>query len=200
MNCLAAACGAIHLGLTPNEIREGIANCDAAPGRMEAVNCGQPFQVFVDYAHTDDAIKHVIKTSRSFTTGRTILVFGAGGDRDKSKRIPMGVAATAADVVVLTSDNPRNESPESIIEEIKEGFHGSAVEPLVEIDRQAAIAKAIQIAEPNDTVLVVGKGHEKYQIVNESKTPFDDVAACRTAIWQAMQHAEHLHLPAKAAG
>ncbi|MDB4732809.1 UDP-N-acetylmuramoyl-L-alanyl-D-glutamate--2,6-diaminopimelate ligase [Planctomicrobium sp.] len=201
MNCLAATCGAIHLGLTTEEICEGLAACEPAPGRMEAVNCGQDFQVFVDYAHTDDAIKHVIATSRSFTSGKTILVFGAGGDRDKSKRIPMGEAASEADVVVLTSDNPRSESPQSIIKEIHEGFSNRSVEPIIEIDRQVAITKAIQLAAPGDTVLVVGKGHEKYQMIGGQKLTFDDVAVCKNAIWQAMtSKKDHTHLPARVAG
>lgn len=200
LNCLAATCAAIHFGLKPEQIREGLARCEAAPGRMEAVNCGQNFQVYVDFAHTEDAIQNVIQAVRPLTNGQVILVFGAGGDRDKAKRAPMGRAAGLADQVVITSDNPRNEQPLDIIHQIMEGFTTSRVKPVIEIDRAVAIHKAINLAGPGDTVLVVGKGHEKYQMIGEDKIPFDDFHHCRAAIRSVLQRQPHFQLPARMAG
>lgn len=200
MNSAAAACGAIHLGLMTEEICAGLAECGTVPGRMEAVSGGQDYQVFVDYAHTDDAITNVLNTVRPMTSGRTILVFGAGGDRDRSKRAAMGRAAAAADAVVLTSDNPRSESAEQIIEEIAVGFAGTQITPIIEIDRKAAIERAIRMARPGDTVLVAGKGHEKFQIIGDQSFPFDDVAVCRNAIQQVSRVVEPFQFPARMAG
>ncbi|MEW4488608.1 UDP-N-acetylmuramoyl-L-alanyl-D-glutamate--2,6-diaminopimelate ligase [Thalassoglobus sp. JC818] len=181
-NAAAAACAALHLGLTTEEIQAGLAKCPPVPGRLESVNCGQNFSVYVDYAHTDDAIQHAIQTVRPLTSGQTTIVFGAGGERDRFKRRKMAVAAAAADKVIVTSDNPRGESPEQIIEDIMEGFASTSVKPIIEIDRRKAIQRAISEARGGDAVLVAGKGHERFQIVGNQRLPFDDVAVCREAI------------------
>lgn len=185
-NCVAAACAAIHLGLMPEEIVRGLAELPTIPGRLEAVECGQEFQVFVDYAHTDDAITRALHALRPLTPGRLILVFGAGGDRDPSKRPAMGRAATQADLAILTSDNPRRESPEKIVQDILTGFDQSSSIPVVELNRRAAIEKAIQSAVPGDTILIAGKGHEKSQILGDQRVSFDDVAVSREALIRQM--------------
>ncbi|WP_417850143.1 UDP-N-acetylmuramoyl-L-alanyl-D-glutamate--2,6-diaminopimelate ligase [Thalassoglobus sp.] len=199
-NCVAAACGAIHLGLTTEEICEGFAECGPVPGRMEAVECGQDYRVFVDYAHTDDAIANVIQSVREISKNRVIIVCGAGGDRDRTKRSAMGRAASLADEVILTSDNPRTESPEQIIDDILCGFDVSANPPLIEFDRRKAIQRAMNLAHPGDTVLVTGKGHEKFQIIGEQRFPFDDVMSCRDAILQTIRATGQSNFPAKVAG
>ncbi len=200
LNCAAAACGAIHMGLMTEEISAGIKACGPVPGRMEAVECGQDFQVFVDYAHTDDAITHALSTVRHITPGRTILVCGAGGDRDRTKRPAMGQAAAAADHVIFTSDNPRSESPESIIEDMLAGFSATHTEPEIEVCRENAIQSAIRQAQAGDTILVTGKGHEKYQFIGDLSLPFDDVAVCRKLIQQAIRETDLTNFPAKVAG
>ncbi len=200
LNCAAAACGAIHLGLMTEEICVGLKACGPVPGRMEAIECGQAYRVFVDYAHTDDAITHVLETVRHLTSGRTILVCGAGGDRDRTKRPAMGRAASGADHVILTSDNPRSESPESIIEQVLVGFDKEKPEPVIELCRKKAIQSAISLAQPGDTILVTGKGHEKYQMIGDQRIPFDDVAVCRELIQRAHRESQLMNLPAKVAG
>lgn len=200
MNCLGAICASIHFGLTPREIVRGLSTCRPAPGRMEAVQCGQPFQVFVDFAHTDDAIRHAVQTVRSVTNGRIILVCGAGGDRDRSKRAPMGRAAATADCVILTSDNPRSESPAAIVDDLVEGFRDTKLKPLIELDRQQAILRAVELAQPGDSILVAGKGHEKHQIIGDQRFPFDDAAICHQAIRRSWMNVGREDLPAKAAG
>jgi UDP-N-acetylmuramoyl-L-alanyl-D-glutamate--2,6-diaminopimelate ligase len=173
-NCLAAAAAAWHLGAAPEEIAAGIADTALVPGRMQRVDCGQRFAVLVDYAHTDDALTHVIEAARQTTRGRVTVVFGAGGERDRGKRSAMGMAAARADQVVVTSDNPRTEDPQAIIYDILAGCVSSRVH--IDPDRTRAIEWALDQAEPGDCVLLCGKGHEKIQIIGRERIPFDDAA------------------------
>jgi UDP-N-acetylmuramoyl-L-alanyl-D-glutamate--2,6-diaminopimelate ligase len=196
-NILAAAATAMALDLPFNAIEQGIAGLTLVPGRFEVVS--EPtddVRVVVDYAHTDDALKNLLETARPLATGRVITVFGCGGDRDRTKRPLMGaVAARLSDLVVITSDNPRSESPEQIIEEIKRGIvvpadrvppkgqGGPKATPhLAIVDRKAAIERAIHDASGGDLVLVAGKGHEKYQEIGGRVLPFDDVDVAKGAL------------------
>ena len=181
-NALAAAAAASHFGVPLSEVAEGIAALEVVPGRLERVNCGQPFHVYVDYAHTHDALARSIEAVRQVTTGRIICVFGAGGNRDKSKRPLLGRASGRADLAVVTSDNPRHESPQAIIDEVLIGCREAEVSLYVESDRRAAIEWAIENAQPGDAVLVAGKGHETVQIVRDRRRPFNDVRHCREAL------------------
>ncbi|MDA1015917.1 MAG: UDP-N-acetylmuramoyl-L-alanyl-D-glutamate--2,6-diaminopimelate ligase [Planctomycetota bacterium] len=187
-NCLAAAAAAFHLGISVNRIREGLL-LDRVPGRLERIQCGQPFQVFVDYAHTDDALCRIVRCLRRLTSGRVICVFGAGGDRDQTKRPLMGRSASEADVAVVTSDNPRTESPQVIIEEILAGFPAEQT-PHVEVDRKAAIVWSLNIARPGDSVVIAGKGHETTQQIGSRKIPFDDRLVVREHLsrWTGLAH------------
>ncbi len=180
-NSLAALAGAHVLGV---EVRSGVlalANANAVPGRLEAVPAQRKFRVFVDYAHTDDALQNVIKTCRELNPARLIVVFGCGGDRDKTKRPRMGAVVNQhADFSIVTSDNPRKEDPLAIIEDIKPGMTRGHYEVIV--DRKEAIFKAIAMAEPRDIILIAGKGHETYQEFADHTAPFDDVAVARQAL------------------
>ena len=188
-NALAAATAALHFDVPLNEVAEGIASLEIVPGRLERVSCGQPFHVFVDYAHTHDALERSIQAVRQVTDGRVVCVFGAGGDRDRTKRPLLGRAAGRADVAVVTSDNPRHESAQDIIDDVLVGCREAEVSLYIESDRQAAIEWAIEHACPGDAVLVAGKGHETVQIVGDSRRPFDDVRVCRDALVErAEQH------------
>ena len=178
-NCLAAAAAGSHLCLSPEEIVAGIEQFHCVPGRLERIQCGQPYEVFVDYAHTDDALRRCLQSLRSITPGRLICLFGAGGDRDRTKRPLLGRASTLADVAIVTSDNPRSEDPLQIIDEILAGMVGSRTTPVVEPDRAAAIATALQMAEPGDCVLLAGKGHETEQVIGDRRLPFDDRQVAR---------------------
>jgi UDP-N-acetylmuramoyl-L-alanyl-D-glutamate--2,6-diaminopimelate ligase len=180
LNALGAVVVARELGVDDPAIARGLAAAERVPGRFEPVDEGQPFAVFVDYSHKPDALEAVLRTARGLTRGRLIVVFGAGGDRDRGKRPLMGrAAAEHADVAIITSDNPRNEDPEAIMAEIAEG----APEAERVVDRQAAIERAIALAAPGDVVVVAGKGHERYQEFEEGRTvPFDDVAVAREAL------------------
>ncbi len=150
----------------------------APPGRFELVDAGQPFLVVVDYAHTPDGLEQLLETARELTAGRLVVVFGCGGDRDRSKRPRMGeVACRLADVVVVTSDNPRSEDPSAIIAAVKNGCVGR--EPMTEIDRRTAIGTAIDGAGEGDVVVIAGKGHETTQVVGDRVLPFDDRAVAR---------------------
>ena len=154
------------------------------PGRMERVeiNSQQDISVIVDYAHTPDSLENLLIAARPFIPGKTICVFGCGGDRDRTKRPLMGkIAAQLADVVVVTSDNPRTEDPQKILEDILTGIPDS-VKPSVEIDRSVAIKAAIMDAQPGDGVLIAGKGHEDYQILGTEKIHFDDREHAREAL------------------
>lgn len=172
-NCLAAAGIAEQLGIGLREIVAGLAQTTGVPGRLERVDEGQPFQVYVDYAHTPDALRHCLQTVRSFTHGNLICVFGAGGDRDQQKRPVMAQAASVADRVFLTSDNPRSESPDRIIADILKGF-SSPRHVDVDTDRRETIRRALELAEPGDAVVVAGKGHEQCQVIGTDSQFFDD--------------------------
>jgi UDP-N-acetylmuramoyl-L-alanyl-D-glutamate--2,6-diaminopimelate ligase len=172
-NLLAAFGTGKALGWAPELMVAGAEALAAVPGRLEPVDGGQPYRIYVDFAHTPDALRRVLQTVREFTTGRVIVVFGCGGDRDRGKRPLMGEAAVQlSDVAVVTSDNPRGESPQGIIDEILRGA-GSAPR-IVEPDRKEAIRRALAEARPGDAVVVAGKGHEDYQIVGTDRRPFDD--------------------------
>lgn len=188
-NILAAAASASHLGLSPEEIVTGIEAFRCVPGRLEEVDCGQPFDVFVDYAHTDDALRRCLTSLRSLTPGRVICVFGAGGDRDRTKRPKLGQAALLADVAIVTSDNPRSEPPAAIIDEILSGMNDATAAPMVEVDRKRAIQRALSIARAGDCVLIAGKGHENEQIIGHERYPFDDRQVTREILrerWQPL--------------
>jgi UDP-N-acetylmuramoyl-L-alanyl-D-glutamate--2,6-diaminopimelate ligase len=184
-NIMAATAVGISLGIGREVIEQGIANLSVVPGRMERVGAGNPW-VFVDYAHTPDALEKTIRAVKRLTKGSLFVVFGCGGDRDKSKRAPMGrIGAQWSDLAIITSDNPRTEDPLKIIEEIEKGAreilpHRYRVIP----DRREAIKEAIALAGPQDIVLITGKGHEDYQIVGEERLPFDDRAEARKALAQ----------------
>jgi UDP-N-acetylmuramyl-tripeptide synthetase len=154
------------------------------PGRLERVEAGQDFTIVVDYAHTDDALKNLLETVRALGPRRVITVFGCGGDRDRSKRPLMGaVASRLSDVVIVTSDNPRSEPPEAILDEIQRGMNGSrGKERHAIVDRRAAIARAIELASAGDVVVIAGKGHETYQVVRDKQIPFDDRQVARELI------------------
>ena len=174
-NMLAATAAALELGYDLDAICEGLKTCVGAPGRFERVSHDGNFAVVVDYAHSDDALLNTLKTARDLTDGKIITVFGCGGDRDKTKRAPMGeVAGKYSDFVIVTSDNPRTENPLQIIEEIEVGLKNTICPYLSISDRREAIHRAIMKAEPNDVVLIAGKGHETYQIVGSDKFHFDD--------------------------
>lgn len=174
-NMLTAAAAGLELGYGINDIIRGLSTCVGAPGRFERVPHGGDFAVVVDYAHTDDALLNTLKTARELTDGRIITVFGCGGDRDRSKRKPMGVAAGEnSDLVFVTSDNPRTEDPLSIIAEIEVGVKLTDTPYQVIDDRRRAIFQAIAEARANDVVIIAGKGHENYQIVGADKFHFDD--------------------------
>jgi UDP-N-acetylmuramoyl-L-alanyl-D-glutamate--2,6-diaminopimelate ligase len=174
--CAAALVGETF-GLTVHQIAAGLRDAQGAPGRLQAVRSGQPFAVLVDYAHTDDALENVLTALKPLTRGRLRVVFGCGGDRDRTKRPRMArTAVSLADVVYITSDNPRTENPKSIIDEIVSGVSADTQKPvIVEIDRRAAIERALSDAESDDVVLIAGKGHENYQIIGSTKHHFDDV-------------------------
>ncbi len=173
-NALAAFAAAGALGINPDEIADSLRNLKTVPGRLEEIKGGQGFRVFVDYAHTDDALENVLQALRPLTRGRLIVVFGCGGNRDRSKRAAMGaVAARAADMAVVTTDNPRKENPEVIIRDIVSGFPGRQ-SPRVAVDRREAIRAAISAAASGDVVLIAGKGHETFQEFEHTVIPFDD--------------------------
>jgi len=175
LNALAAQTAGLELGLPLDAVVTGVESVERVPGRMERVAGSQPFTVLVDYAHTPDALEHALRAARGFTSGRLAVVFGCGGERDRGKRPEMGrVAALGADRVVVTSDNPRGENPETILDEIFAGLVDSAVPALREIDRARAIRLALEHARPGDTVLLAGKGHERTQILGDRTVAFDD--------------------------
>ncbi|HEX4906249.1 MAG TPA: UDP-N-acetylmuramoyl-L-alanyl-D-glutamate--2,6-diaminopimelate ligase [Acidimicrobiales bacterium] len=182
-NALAAATAALELGIPEEDIVAGIAAAPQAPGRFELVDAGQPFAVVVDFAHTPDGIENLLRAARQVAgDGQLTIVFGAGGDKDRGKRPMMGdVASRLADVVVLTSDNPRSEDPMSIIEEIRAGATGSAY-VITEPDRRAAIELALKRATAGDVVVVAGKGHETTQTVGDTVLPFDDRVVVREVL------------------
>jgi UDP-N-acetylmuramoyl-L-alanyl-D-glutamate--2,6-diaminopimelate ligase len=174
-NILAAATVALRSGIAIEAVREGVRTCGVVPGRFEPIRKGQPFYVVCDYAHTDDALRNVLRVARALQPARIITVFGCGGDRDRTKRPLMGAAAAeASDYVVLTSDNPRTEDPLAILNDALVGISRYDTPYHVEPDRSAAIRHALSLARPGDLVLIAGKGHETYQIIGKTKIPFDD--------------------------
>jgi UDP-N-acetylmuramoyl-L-alanyl-D-glutamate--2,6-diaminopimelate ligase len=203
-NTLAAIGAAVACGLPNDAIARGIAALEGVPGRFQIVSGeSDDITVVVDYAHTDDALKNLLETARPIATARLITVFGAGGDRDRTKRPLMGhVAARLSDLVILTSDNPRSEDPAAIIEEIRRGVAvpaertrpadsresqakytpPTATPHLAITDRALAVERAIALARPGDVVLIAGKGHEKYQVIGDREIPFDDVEVARRAL------------------
>jgi UDP-N-acetylmuramoyl-L-alanyl-D-glutamate--2,6-diaminopimelate ligase len=195
-NILAAVAAASALDLPLDAIERGIAALGTVPGRFQVVSTpGDDVRVVVDYAHTDDALKNLLETARPLATGRVLTVFGCGGDRDRTKRPLMGaVAARLSDVVIVTSDNPRSENPDQIIQDIQRGIvlppdrtgpdgRGPKATPsLAIVDRKAAIERAIKDARAGDLVLIAGKGHEKYQVIGDRTLPFDDVEVAQAAL------------------
>jgi UDP-N-acetylmuramoyl-L-alanyl-D-glutamate--2,6-diaminopimelate ligase len=180
-NSLAALATARSVGLDVRNAVLALAKAPQIPGRLEAVPAKRKFQVFVDYAHTDDALLNVAKTCRDLNPSRLILVFGCGGNRDRTKRPLMGaIADQYADYSFITSDNPRKEDPEEILRDIEAGFQHKNYEKVV--DRREAIARAIAMAQPRDIVLIAGKGHEKYQEFSDHTVPFDDVEIAGRAL------------------
>jgi UDP-N-acetylmuramoyl-L-alanyl-D-glutamate--2,6-diaminopimelate ligase len=182
-NALAAAAAARALDEPLDVIARGLAALDSVPGRLERVDAGQPFTVLVDYAHTPDALRHALAAARALAGDRRVaVVFGCGGDRDAGKRPAMGEAAAAADLVVVTSDNPRSEDPAAIAAAAAEGVRRAGRDPVVELDRRAAIAMAVGWAAAGDVVLVAGKGHEQGQVIGDVTVPFDDRVVAREAL------------------
>lgn len=174
-NMLTAAGAALELGYSLESIQKGLSVCVGAPGRFERVPDSGDFAVFVDYAHTDDALLNTLRTARELTKGRLITVFGCGGDRDRSKRGPMGeIAGEYSELAIITSDNPRSEDPLKIIEQIENGVRKKSSQYEVIPDRREAIKRAIEEANAEDVVIIAGKGHENYQIIGDNKFHFDD--------------------------
>jgi UDP-N-acetylmuramoyl-L-alanyl-D-glutamate--2,6-diaminopimelate ligase len=182
-NALAATAVALAAGIGLDAIVERLRSAPQPTGRMEAV-VTSPFTVLIDFAHTPDALRSALTAVKPLTAGRLIVLFGAGGDRDAAKRRPMAEAVrSVADVIVLTSDNPRTEDPEKILDDLAAGLEGASYERVT--DRREAISRALRMARPGDTVVLAGKGHERYQVVGTEKRPFDEreiVAACLTAL------------------
>jgi UDP-N-acetylmuramoyl-L-alanyl-D-glutamate--2,6-diaminopimelate ligase len=175
MNILAATATAMGLGIAGGAIEAGVASLSVVPGRFERVDAGQPFLVLVDYAHTDDALRNVLSTARELTRNRLIVVFGCGGDRDRTKRPLMGEAAgSLSDLAVLTSDNPRSEDPLLIMSDAMVGLQRTGKPYLAEEDRKTAIRKALEHAHEGDVVVLAGKGHETYQVLKDRTIHFDD--------------------------
>lgn len=180
-NALAAWSVGWQEGLKPELLADILSRLEGAPGRFEKVEAGQDFTVIVDYAHTPDGLENVLRAARKLTPGRVIVVFGCGGDRDRTKRPLMGEAAAKfSDFCVITSDNPRSEDPEAIIAEILPGVERVKTKDFtVEVDRRRAIARALEMARTGDTVIIAGKGHETYQLIGGKALPFDDRQVAR---------------------
>lgn len=176
-NLMSAVAASTYLELPKEQIQEGIASLTAVPGRFERVLLEEaPFAAFVDYAHTPDALLNVLRLARGICQGRLICLFGCGGDRDRGKRPRMGrIAAANADIVILTSDNPRSEDPQAILQQIEMGIPAGTGTVESILDRREAIERALRLAGSGDLVLIAGKGHETYQEVKGSRLPFDDV-------------------------
>ena len=176
-NVLGVVAAGILLGVDDDELAAGVAGVRGVPGRFEAIDAGQPYAVIVDYAHTPDSLDTVLQTARELAQGRLIVVFGAGGDRDRGKRPLMGrIARDRADLAIVTSDNPRSEDPLAIIQDV---LQGTGVDVEIDPDRRSAIARALGVAAPGDVVVVAGKGHEQGQEIDGIVHPFDDRAVVR---------------------
>jgi len=183
-NALAALGTGLALQVDVVKMQAALNALPPVPGRLEGVSAGQPFGVFVDYAHTDDALRNVLSTLREITRGRVLVAFGCGGNRDAGKRSKMGlVAAQLADLTVITTDNPRREDPARITAQIEEGYRSVRTDGYtVELDRRLAIQQLLGKAQPNDSVLIAGKGHETYQEFEDTVVPFDDRVHAREAL------------------
>jgi len=183
-NALAAVGACLALKLDVVKIQAALNALPPVPGRLEMVSAGLPFGVFVDYAHTDDALKNVLSTLREITKGRVLVAFGCGGNRDSGKRAKMGrIAAELADYTVITSDNPRKEDPAKIAAQVEEGYKAVRTDAYeVELDRRRAIQQIISRAQPGDSVLIAGKGHESYQEFEDTVVPFDDRVHAQEAL------------------
>jgi len=180
-NALAAAAGGLACGVDIDTVVEGLEKAHGVPGRLQPLRSGQPFAVYIDFAHTPDALERLIETARELTEGRLLVLFGCGGDRDRGKRPLMGRAATEkSDFAVVTSDNPRTEDPLAIIEDIQPGLVGDRWE--IVADRREAIARVLGKAQPGDTVLLAGKGAEDYQEIKGEKIPFSEVDIARSVL------------------
>jgi UDP-N-acetylmuramoyl-L-alanyl-D-glutamate--2,6-diaminopimelate ligase len=184
-NTLAAVASGLALGYSFDVVTAALEKCTGAPGRFERVAHDGGFSVVVDYAHSDDALLNVLRTAREVVQGKIITVFGCGGDRDRTKRAPMGEAAgSLSDVVILTSDNPRMEDPEQILCDAEEGLQRTGKPYRKILDRTEAIHQAIAEAQTGDLVLIAGKGHEDYQIIGRETFHFDDKEVARAALAQ----------------
>ncbi len=184
-NITAATAAALSLGLDLRDIRNGLESLEGIPGRMEMIEDGQLFRVIVDYAHTPDALENLLRTVSELPHGKVLTVFGCGGDRDRQKRPAMGeIAARLSDFVIATSDNPRTEDPQTILAEIETGLREGAAGYALIPDRREAIRTAFGMAGKGDLVLIVGKGHEDYQIIGTRAFPFDDRGVARDLIEQ----------------
>ena len=180
-NVLAAFGASLAENIRPDVIKRALENFKSVPGRFERIFSDAPFEVIVDYAHTPDGVKNVLETARQIVKGKVITVFGCGGDRDHSKRPIMGkLAAELSDIVIATSDNPRTEDPEKILDDVEAGIGDKVHERIT--DRRAAIVRAIELAEAGDVVLILGKGHENYQLLNTGRIHFDDREVAKEAI------------------
>jgi UDP-N-acetylmuramyl-tripeptide synthetase len=183
-NSLGAIAAARALGFPWETLLPSLAATAGVPGRFESVDAGQDFGIIVDYAHTPDGLENVLRAARALKPRRVIAVFGCGGDRDRTKRPIMArIAAELADGVVVTSDNPRSEDPEAIVREILAGIpQDTRAEVQAEVDRRAAIRRALALALPGDLVVIAGKGHENYQIFADRTIHFDDREEARDAL------------------
>jgi len=180
-NALAAATAGLAGGVDLDSVVGGLEAAQPVPGRFEVIRAGQPFAVYIDYAHTPDAIERLCQSVREITEGKLLLLFGCGGNRDRGKRPLMGKAATTkADFVVVTSDNPRDEEPEAILEDIEPGLKSGNYE--IHVDRRQAIRAILQKAQAGDVVVLAGKGAEKHQEIKGVRYPFDDISEVKTAL------------------
>jgi UDP-N-acetylmuramoyl-L-alanyl-D-glutamate--2,6-diaminopimelate ligase len=179
-NALAASCACLSLGIPIETVKTALAETKGVPGRFEVVDEGMDFSVVVDYAHTPDGLINILSSAREVTQNRLITVFGCGGDRDKTKRPIMGrIGVELSDICIITSDNPRSENPEAIIEDIVKGAAEADGNYVSITDRKAAIEHAIKLAKPGDMIVIAGKGHETYQIIGNNVLPFDDRKVAR---------------------
>lgn len=185
-NILTAASISFAIGIEQNVMRDAISRFSQPPGRLELVDAGQPFKVFIDYAHTHDALERVLSTIKLFCRGKVVVVFGCGGDRDRTKRAKMGkIASKIADYVVLTNDNPRRESPDAILSEIEKGLcHNFKAYKKIP-DRFKAIEESLENRDANDIVVIAGKGHEDYQIIGDNIFPFNDKKVVETILCES---------------
>jgi UDP-N-acetylmuramoyl-L-alanyl-D-glutamate--2,6-diaminopimelate ligase len=184
-NALAAIATCLAENISLKNIRDSLVKVNGVDGRFETVDAGQSFTVIVDYAHTTDSLENVLTTIREFAVGKIITVFGCGGNRDRTKRPKMArIAAEYSDYVLATSDNPRFEEPETILQDVEQGLLGTKTEYELIVERQVAIARAIHLATDNDIVLIAGKGHETYQEIKGARYPSDDRVLAQAAILQ----------------